>query len=63
MLSPSDALPIGSSYVASAADASGHDVVVDDLLVAGDGEGDPPPVVDRRLTVSYRRIFRATGRG
>lgn len=31
--------PIGLSYVASAAEASGHDVVVVDLLVAGDGEG------------------------
>lgn len=31
--------PIGLSYVASAARASGHDVAVVDLLVAGDGEG------------------------
>ncbi len=31
--------PIGLSYVASAAAASGHDVAVVDLLVAGDGEG------------------------
>ncbi len=31
--------PIGLSYVASAASASGHDVAVVDLLVAGDGEG------------------------
>jgi len=30
--------PIGLSYVASAAEASGHDVAVVDLLVAGDGE-------------------------
>ena len=31
--------PIGLSYVASAAEASGHEVAVVDLLVAGDGEG------------------------
>ena len=30
--------PIGLSYVASAAAASGHEVAVVDLLVAGDGE-------------------------
>jgi len=31
--------PIGVSYVASAAEACGHDVAVADLLVEGDGEG------------------------